>query len=85
MRLQRSGKSARNNKKGKKGRQTGRGPTQARTPAGLNGLPPGALGGLGGLGSGGLGSGTGGSGDGMPQLPAGMKMPDLSKLNLPKQ
>ena len=38
----RSGKNARNNKKGKKGRQTGRGPTQARTPAGL---PPGALGG----------------------------------------
>ena len=53
----RSGKNARNNKKGKKGRQAGRGPTQARTPAGL---PPGALAGLGGLGGGGLGAGGGG-------------------------
>jgi signal recognition particle subunit SRP54 len=88
----RSGKSARNNKKGKKGRQGGRGPTQARTPAALNGLPPGALGGLGGLGGGGLGGGAGtgggvaagGGAGGVPQLPPGMKMPDLSKLNLPK-
>jgi signal recognition particle subunit SRP54 len=76
----RSGKNARNNKKGGKGRQSGRGPTKARTPAGLGGLPPGALGGLGGAG------GAGGFGAGLPpQLPPGMKMPDLSKLNLPKQ
>jgi signal recognition particle subunit SRP54 len=79
----RSGKNQRG-KKGKKGRQTGRGPTQARTPAGLGGLPPGGLGGLGGLGQGGLGQGGLGAGGVPPQLPAGMKMPDLSKLNLPK-
>ena len=84
----RSGKSARNNKKGKKGRQTGRGPTQARTPAGFPGMPPGGLGALGGVGGGGAGgggaSGLGGAGAVPPQLPPGMKMPDLSKLKLPK-
>jgi signal recognition particle subunit SRP54 len=54
-------------KKGKKGgKATGRGPTQARMPAGF----------------GGPGGGFGGSVP--PQLPPGMTMPDLSKLNLPK-
>ncbi len=61
------------NKKGKKGRGSGRGPTQAKSAAGFGGLPPGGFG------------GAGGFGGGMPpQLPPGMKMPDLSKLNLPK-
>ncbi len=62
-------------KKGKKGKarkNTGRGPTQARMPAGFPGMPPGGMGGLGGLGAGQL-----------PQLPKGMDLPDLSKLNLP--
>ncbi|HEV7192864.1 MAG TPA: signal recognition particle protein [Jatrophihabitantaceae bacterium] len=60
--------------KGKKGKNAkkgnGRGPTQPRMPAGFPGAFPG--GGLGGPG-------------GMPQLPPGMELPDLSKLNLPKQ
>ncbi|MDP9092043.1 MAG: signal recognition particle protein [Actinomycetota bacterium] len=64
------GKKGKNAKKGK----AGRGPTQARMPAGF----PGGLGGPAGLG------GFGGQG-GMPQLPPGMELPDLSKLNLPKQ
>ncbi len=73
-------------KKGKK-RQSGRGPTPPRMPAGMGGLPPGLgqFGGAGGAGgAGGLGQG-GFGGAGMPQLPPGMKMPDLSKLNLPKK
>ncbi|HSY15699.1 MAG TPA: signal recognition particle protein [Jatrophihabitantaceae bacterium] len=63
-------------KRGKKAKQ-GRGPTQARTPAGF----PGGM-------SGGMGGGMGGPGGlpgGMPQLPPGMQLPDLSKLKLPKQ
>jgi len=55
-------------KKGKKGKG-GRGPTQAKMPAGFPGGFPG---------------GTGGYPAGMPQLPPGMQMPDLSKLNLPR-
>ena len=65
----RSGKNQRG-KKGKKGRQAGgRGPTQPRMPSAFPGLPPGGAGGIPGS---------------MPQLPPGMKMADLSKLNLPK-
>jgi signal recognition particle subunit SRP54 len=55
-------------KKGKKGKG-GRGPTQTKMPAGFPGGFPG---------------GTGGYPAGMPQLPPGMQMPDLSKLNLPR-
>jgi signal recognition particle subunit SRP54 len=64
-------------KKGKKGKG-GRGPTQAKMPAGFPGGFPG--------GSGGFPGGAGGFPGGMPtQLPPGTKLPDLSKLNLPKQ
>jgi signal recognition particle subunit SRP54 len=55
--------------KGKKGKKgkKGRGPSQPKVPAGFPGLPGGA-----------------GFGSGLPsQLPPGMKLPDLSKLNLP--
>jgi signal recognition particle subunit SRP54 len=63
-------------KKGKKGKGGGRGPTQPKMPAGFPGLGPGGLGGLG---------GAGGPG-GLPgELPPGMQLPDLSKLNLPKK
>jgi signal recognition particle subunit SRP54 len=64
-------KSSKNSRKGKKGKgnQRGRGPTQPRLPAGF---PPGAF-------------GAGGAA-GMPNnLPPGMELPDLSKLNLPKE
>ncbi len=58
-------------KKGKKGRTGGRGPTQPRMPTGFpGGFPGGQPGGFGGP-------------SGMPQLPPGMELPDLSKLNLP--
>jgi signal recognition particle subunit SRP54 len=67
-------KSNRKGKKGKKGRSSGRGPTQAKLPAGFPGGFPG-----------GLPGGAGGFGGGAPQLPPGMQMPDLSKLNLPKK
>jgi signal recognition particle subunit SRP54 len=60
-------------KKGKKGKSSGRGPTQAKLPAGFPGGFPGGAGGF-----------PGGAG-GMPQLPPGMKLPDISKLNLPKE
>ena len=64
-------------KKGKKGKG-GRGPTQAKMPAGFPGGFPG--------GSGGFPGGAGGFPGGLPaQLPPGTKLPDLSKLNLPKQ
>ncbi|MDQ2737254.1 MAG: signal recognition particle protein [Actinomycetota bacterium] len=71
--MRRTSKKAKG-KKGKKGRSSGggRGPTQARLPAGF---PPG------------LGTGFPGSG-GLPQLPSGWdagELPDLSKLDLPKQ
>jgi signal recognition particle subunit SRP54 len=62
----------RNGKKGRSG--SGRGPIPPRTPAGL----PRGLGGM----PGGLPSGFGGV---PPQLPPGTKMPDLSKLKLPKE
>jgi signal recognition particle subunit SRP54 len=63
--------------KGKKGKNAkrgkgGRGPTQPRMPAGFPGGPGGLPGGFGGPG-------------GLPQLPPGMELPDLSKLDLPKQ
>jgi signal recognition particle subunit SRP54 len=72
-------RSATKSSKGKKGKNArkgkgGRGPTQARMPAGFQG----GFGGPGGIG------GFGGAA-GMPQLPPGMELPDLSKLNLPKQ
>ncbi|MCU1658970.1 MAG: hypothetical protein JWO57_3626, partial [Pseudonocardiales bacterium] len=56
----------------------GRGPTQPRLPAGFPG---------GGFPGGGFPGGgfPGGGGGGTPQLPPGFEMPDLSKLDLPKQ
>jgi signal recognition particle subunit SRP54 len=71
MRKRSATKSSKNNRKGKKGKnsQLGRGPSQPRTPAGF---PPGAF-------------GPGGPAALPPGLPPGMEMPDLSKLNLPKQ
>jgi signal recognition particle subunit SRP54 len=61
-------------RKAKKGKnkQAGRGPSQPRMPAGF--------GGAGGL-PGGL---PGGFGAGMPQLPPGTELPDISKLKFPK-
>jgi signal recognition particle subunit SRP54 len=59
-------------KKGKKGK-SGRGPTQPRMPAGFN---PAAFNPAG-LNPGGFG--------GTDQLPPGLQLPDLSKLNLPKK
>ena len=55
----------------------GRGPTPPRTPAGL----PRGIGGM----PGGLPGGFGSLGGVPPQLPPGTKMPDLSKLKLPKE
>ena len=85
--LSRPGGQRRNskNQRGKKGgkKRTGRGPTQPRSAAGFGGLPGGAAGFGGGAGGFG-GVGPGGPG-GLPQLPPGMTMPDLSKLNLPKK
>jgi signal recognition particle subunit SRP54 len=72
MRRKSSTKSSKNTRKAKKGRggRSGGGPTPPRLPAGF---PSGLPGGFGG-------------GPGVPsQLPAGMTMPDLSKLKLPKQ
>jgi signal recognition particle subunit SRP54 len=56
-------------KKGKKGKSSGRGPTQPRLPAGF----PAGFGNLPGTGFPSAGA----------QLPPGMKLPDLSKLELP--
>jgi signal recognition particle subunit SRP54 len=78
MRKRSATKSSKNTRKGKKGKQN-RGPTQARMPAGFPGGFPGLPGGPGGGGAAGAG-GLGGA-----QLPPGMQMPDLSKLNLPKK
>jgi signal recognition particle subunit SRP54 len=67
-------RNARNTKgkKGKKGKnkQAGRGPSQPRMPAGFPGagMPGGLPGGFG----------------GMPQLPPGTELPDISKLKFPK-
>ncbi|PRZ43525.1 signal recognition particle subunit FFH/SRP54 (srp54) [Antricoccus suffuscus] len=58
-------------KKGKKGKKGGARPHRPN-PGGM-GLPPG------------FGGGSPGGPGGMPQLPGGMKLPDLSKLNLPKE
>ncbi|MCW2495386.1 signal recognition particle protein [Jatrophihabitans sp.] len=74
MRKRSATKSSKNKRKGKKG--GGRGPTQARMPAGFPGGFPA-------MGPGGMG-GAGGPA-GMPQLPAGMELPDITKLNFPKQ
>jgi signal recognition particle subunit SRP54 len=68
--MRRATKKSAKGKKGKKGKTTGRGPTQPRMPAGFPGGFPG---------------GAGGFPGGMPQLPPGMELPDISKLNLPKQ
>jgi signal recognition particle subunit SRP54 len=58
-------------KKGKKSKGGGRGPTAPKLPAGFkSGMGPGGMGGLGGLPN---------------ELPPGMQLPDLSKLNLPKK
>jgi signal recognition particle subunit SRP54 len=67
-------KSSKNKRKGKKGKGGGRGPTQAKMPAGFpGGMPGGMPGGF----------------PGLPgQLPPGMDLkdlPDLTKLNLPKE
>jgi signal recognition particle subunit SRP54 len=73
MRRRSATKSSKNSRKGKKNKQ-GRGPTQAKLPAGFPGAFPG-------MGPG----GPAGFGGGNPQLPPGMQLPDLSKLKLPKQ
>jgi len=70
--MRRASKKSAKGKKGKKGRSGGRGPTQPRLPAGFPGVGMGP-----GMGPGGFG--------GLPgQLPPGMELPDLSKLELPK-
>ncbi|MGI8881761.1 MAG: signal recognition particle protein [Jatrophihabitans sp.] len=66
-----SKRKAAKGKKGKKGRATGRGPTQAKVPSGFPTMPTGGM--------------PGGFGGAPGQLPPGMTMPDLSKLNLPKK
>ncbi|MGH8962137.1 MAG: signal recognition particle protein [Jatrophihabitantaceae bacterium] len=81
--MRRSSSKKGKGKKGKKGRSSGgRGPTQPKMPAGLaGGIGPGGMG-PGGMGPGGFpGAGQGG----MPQLPPGLKLPDLSKLKLPEE
>ena len=70
--MRRSSKKSARGKKGKKGRAAGRGPTTPKLPAGF----PGALGG---------GNFPGGLGQLPSGLPPGIEMPDLSKLNLPKE
>jgi signal recognition particle subunit SRP54 len=74
MRRTKSATKSSKNKR-KKGKNSGRGPTQPKMPAGF----PGGMGGLPGA-----FPGSGGPA-GMPQLPPGMELPDLSKLKLPKQ
>jgi signal recognition particle subunit SRP54 len=83
-----SGKNAKG-RKGKKGRSAkGRGPTAPKMPAGF----PGGSGGLSGLGgpggtggAGGLPPGLGDLSRGLGELPPGTRLPDLSKLKLPKE
>jgi signal recognition particle subunit SRP54 len=66
-------KAAKNQRKGKKGKgKAGRGPTQPRLPAGFPGALPGQL-------------PAGFGGPGVPNVPDNLQLPDLSKLNLPKQ
>jgi signal recognition particle subunit SRP54 len=71
MRKRSATKSSKNKRKGKKG-SSGRGPTQARMPAGFpGGFPT-------------MGAGPAG----MPQLPKGSglgDLPDITKLKFPKQ
>jgi signal recognition particle subunit SRP54 len=70
-------KSSKNTRKGKKGKSSGRGPTQPRMPAGFpGGMPPGMPGGF---------PGGAGGPAGLPQLPPGMELPDITKLKFPKQ
>jgi signal recognition particle subunit SRP54 len=70
-------KASKNQRKGKKGKgKSGRGPTQPRLPAGFPGGMPGALPGQ-------FPAGFGGPG--APNVPDNLQLPDLSKLNLPKQ
>ncbi|MGI8665260.1 MAG: signal recognition particle protein [Jatrophihabitans sp.] len=65
-------------KKGKKGKSSkGRGPTQARLPAGFPGMP-------GAFGQGPAGGAGPAGGFGPAALPPGMELPDLSKLKFPK-
>jgi signal recognition particle subunit SRP54 len=73
--MRRSTKKQARGKKGKKGRAAGRGPTPPRLPAGFTG---GGFGGPAGPGAANFPAGFG-------QLPPGTNMPDLSKLNLPKE
>ncbi len=70
--MRRASKKAKG-KKGKKGK-SGRGPTQPKMPAGFNpaAFNPGAF-------------SPGGAPGGTSQLPPGVQLPDLSKLNLPKK
>jgi signal recognition particle subunit SRP54 len=65
-------KSSKNARKGKKGK-SGRGPTPPRLPAGFPAGMPGQL------------PGGFGAPGGMPNVPDNLQLPDLSKLNLPKQ
>ncbi|MDT0259934.1 signal recognition particle protein [Jatrophihabitans lederbergiae] len=74
------------NAKGKKGKgkgrnaKGGRGPTQPRMPAGFPGMPGGLPGGM----PSGLPGGFGAGGGGMPELPSGVELPDISKFKFPK-
>ena len=75
------------NAKGKKGKGKGRnakggrgGPTQPRMPAGFPGMPGGLPGGM----PSGLPGGFGAGGGGMPELPSGVELPDISKFKFPK-
>ena len=74
MRKRSATKSSKNTRKAKKNKKSGRGPSQSRTPAGFPGGMPG-----------GMPGGYGGQQALPPGLPPGMQMPDLSKLNLPKE
>ncbi|MGN6607041.1 MAG: signal recognition particle protein [Jatrophihabitans sp.] len=68
------------NAKGRKGKKGGRGPTQARMPAGFPGGLPG-----GGFPAGGGLPNSAFDPRAMGALPPGTQLPDLSKLNLPKE
>jgi signal recognition particle subunit SRP54 len=82
--VRRATKKSAKGKKGKKGKG-GRGPTQPRMPAGFpGGLPGGFPAGFPGAG-GGFPGGAPQLPPSAPQLPPGVELPDLSKLDLPKQ